>query len=123
MSIDRAPSPQDQVKVSVLGAGFLGKEHIRIYSELAAAKLVQFIGIYDLAAQSAHKLASKYRVRAFDSLSEAAHASDALSIVTPTTTHHDIAKQLLRLGKHVLVEKPMTNDADQATESVQLAKQ
>jgi predicted dehydrogenase len=113
----------DQVKVSVLGAGSLGKEHVRIYSDLAAAKLVQFVGIYDVSSDASHKLADKYRVRAFNSLEEAAQASDAVSIVTPTTTHFDLAKLLLQQGKHVLVEKPMTDNAAQAAELVQFAKQ
>jgi predicted dehydrogenase len=62
-------------------------------------------------------------VRAFGSLEQAAAASDALSIVTPTTTHFDIAKVLLEQGKHVLVEKPMTENAAQAVEIVRIAQQ
>jgi predicted dehydrogenase len=56
-------------------------------------------------------------------VAEAAAASDALNIVTPTTTHFDLAKMLLQQGKHVLVEKPMTDDTAQAAELVQLAQQ
>ena len=59
----------------------------------------------------------------FTLCAEAAAASDALSIVTPTTTHFDLAKALLEQGKHVLVEKPMTDNAAQAAELVQLAQQ
>ncbi len=62
-------------------------------------------------------------MRAFDSVAEAAAASDALNIVTPTSTHFEIAKTLLQQGKHVLVEKPMTDNAAQAAELVQLAQQ
>ena len=56
-------------------------------------------------------------------MAEAAAASDAVSIVTPTTTHFELAKTLLQQGRHVLVEKPMTDNAAQATELVQLAQQ
>src|SRR5436189_5102643 len=94
----------EQIKISVLGAGSLGKEHVRIYSELAAANLVQFIGIYDVSLERSRKLADKYRVRAFQSLTDAAQASDAVSVVTPTTTHFELAKLLLQQGKHLLVE-------------------
>ncbi len=111
-----------QVKVAVLGAGSLGKEHARIYAELAAEGRVEFSGIYDVAADTARKFAEKYRVPAFASVTEAAAASDALSIVTPTTTHFDLAKQLLSAGKHVLVEKPMTDNTAQAAELIQLAQ-
>jgi predicted dehydrogenase len=107
----------------VLGTGSLGKEHVRIYSELAAAGKLTFAGVYDTAEESAQRIAQKYRVRAFKSLTEAAAASDAVSIVTPTTTHYELAKTLLQQGRHVLVEKPMTDNAAQATELVQLAQQ
>jgi predicted dehydrogenase len=56
-------------------------------------------------------------------VAELAAASDAVNIVTPTTTHFDLARTLLQQGRHVLVEKPMTDDAAQATELVQLAQQ
>src|SRR5207249_1809901 len=85
----------------------------RIYSELAAAGHVDFVGVHDIASETARKIAEKHKVRAFDSVSEAASASDALSIVTPTTSHYDLAKPLLRAGKHLLIEKPMTDDAGQ----------
>ena len=111
------------VNVAVLGVGSLGKEHARIYAELAAAGQVNFAGVYDVSTETARKFAEKYRVRAFASASEAAAAADALSIVTPTRTHFDLAKTLLQLGRHVIVEKPMTDDAAQAAELVQLAQQ
>lgn len=110
------------LKVAVLGTGSLGKNHVRIYAELAAAGLVEFTGVYDVAAEVARKFAQQYGVRAFASVAEAAEVSDALNIVTPTVTHFDLAKQLLGAGKHVLVEKPMTDNTEQAAELVQLAR-
>ena len=112
-----------KVKVAVLGTGSLGKEHARIYAELAAAGAVEFTGVYDVVPETARKFAEKHRVRAFASVAEAAAASDAVSIVTPTTTHYELARTLLQQGRHVLVEKPMTENATQATELVQLAQQ
>lgn len=111
------------LKVAVLGTGSLGKEHARIYADLAANHKVQFVGVYDVSSEAARKIAEKYSVKAFSTIEEAAAASDALSIVTPTVTHFDIAKPLLQQGKHVLVEKPMTDIAAQAAELVQLAQQ
>lgn len=111
------------VKVGLLGVGSLGKEHARIYAELAAAGLIEFTGVFDLAPDAARKIAEKYRVRAFKSVGEAASANDALSIVTPTTTHYELACQLLRQRKHLLVEKPMTDSASEAGELVQLARE
>ena len=110
-----------KVKVAVLGVGALGQNHARLYAELAAAGTVEFAGIYDTHAESARRVAAKTNARVFASVAEAAAASDALNIVTPTTTHFDIAKKLLQLSKHVLVEKPMTDNSAQAAELVQLA--
>jgi predicted dehydrogenase len=117
------PRSDDKVRVAVLGAGSLGKEHVRIYSELAAAGKVEFAGVYDTVAETAQRVAQKYRVRGFGSVAEATAASDAVNVVTPTTTHFELAKLLLQQGRHVLVEKPMTDNAAQANELVQLAQQ
>jgi predicted dehydrogenase len=112
-----------KVKVAVLGTGSLGQNHVRIYAELAAAGLVEFAGVFDANADTARKIAAKHKARVFNSIAEAAAASDALNIVTPTTTHFEIARQLLTQGKHVLVEKPMTDNSAQAAELIQIAQQ
>ena len=111
-----------KVKVAVLGVGSLGKEHVRIYSELAAAGHVEFAGIFDTNADTARQVAAKHKARIFNSVAEAGSNADALNIVTPTVTHFELAKTLLAQGKHVLVEKPMTDDTAQAAELIQLAQ-
>lgn len=113
----------NKLRVAVLGTGALGKEHARIYAELAQAGIVEFTGVFDVSAEAAKRVAEKLRARVFTSVAEAAASADALSIVTPTVTHFDLAKQLLQQGKHVLVEKPMTDNTAQAAELVQLAQQ
>src|SRR5688572_210198 len=118
-----APRTTNTIRVAVLGTGSLGKEHARIYAELANAGEVEFAGVYDVIPDVARRVAEKLRVQAFTSVPEAADAAQALSIVTPTNTHFDLAKQLLLQGKHLLVEKPMTDNAAQAAELVQLARQ
>jgi predicted dehydrogenase len=119
----RRTSAGSPIKVAVLGVGSLGREHARIYADLAASGLVQFAGVHDLIADTARKIAEKYRVHAFKSVAEAAAASDGLSVVTPTSTHYELTRLLLQQGKHVLVEKPMTDNAAQAAELVQLSRQ
>jgi len=111
------------VRVGVIGTGSLGKEHVRIYADLAAAGQIQFVGVHDASAEAARKFAEKYRVRAFGSVEEALGACDAFSVVTPTVTHYEIARRLLGARKHVLVEKPITNNAAHAAELVSLAGQ
>ena len=111
-----------KIRVAVLGVGSLGKEHARLYTELAAAGLVDFVGLFDAHAETGRKIAAKHNARLFASVAEAAAHADALNIVTPTTTHFDLARQLLAQGKHVLVEKPMTETSAQAAELIQLAR-
>jgi predicted dehydrogenase len=112
-----------KVKVAVLGTGSLGQHHVRIYSELQQAGLVELTGVYDSHPETARKIAEKNQTRVFNSIAEAASHSDALNIVTPTTTHFEIANELLNQGKHVLVEKPMTDDSVQAGRLIELAQQ
>jgi predicted dehydrogenase len=112
-----------KLRVAVVGVGALGRAHARIYAELAASGLVEFTGVYDVAPQTAAEVARAHRVRAFGSLQEAAEASDALSVVTPTSTHFEVARTLLLQRKHLLVEKPMTDNATQAAALVELAQQ
>lgn len=114
----QAPKP----RIAVLGTGSLGKHHVRIYSELAHAGLIDFAGVYDVSKEAARAEATKYGVKAFGSAAEAAAAADALSVVTPTNTHYELARDLLESGKHVLVEKPITDDATEAAHLVELAR-
>jgi predicted dehydrogenase len=117
-----AQEAQKAIRVAVIGTGSLGQHHARIYAEMAAAGSVEFTGIFDAIAEVARGFAEKYGTRAFTSIDEAAAASDALNIVTPTVTHFPIASQLLQQGKHLLVEKPMTETVEQAGELVRLAQ-
>jgi predicted dehydrogenase len=115
--------PTGKTRVSVLGTGALGKEHARIYAGLAAAGQLDFAGVHDVSPETGRRIAERYGARAFASTAEAVAASDAVSIVTPTTTHFELAKSVLQAGKHVLVEKPMTDNGAQAAELVQLAQE
>ena len=111
-----------RLKVAVIGVGSLGKEHARIYAALAQTGAVELVGVYDVHADTASAVAHKLGTRAFATVDEAANAADALSIVTPTSTHFTIARDLLTRGKHLLVEKPMTETGEQAAELVELSQ-
>jgi predicted dehydrogenase len=111
-----------RITVGVLGVGSLGKEHARIYAELASAGQVEFVGVHDIVPEAAARVANRLGVKAFASAEELIARAEAFSIVTPTSTHYQLTHQLLQQSKHVLVEKPMTNDAAEAAELVELAQ-
>ena len=117
------PGVSDVVKVAVLGVGGLGQHHARIYAEMEQAGDVEFVGLYDPNLERAREIAEKNGVRALESMEAALEQADGVSIVTPTVTHHELASKFLRAGRHVLVEKPITDEADQAAELVQLAQE
>lgn len=112
----------DRIKAVVIGVGALGQHHARYFADLAASGAVEFVGVCDNDTARANEIAGKYGVPILKNAVEAANVADAISIVTPTITHFDLAKELLGKGRHVLVEKPMTEQAAQAAELVQLAQ-
>ena len=110
------------LRVGIVGVGALGGQHVRLYAELAQTGSITLAGLHDSDASRAQELARRYRIPAMRTLEELAAASDALSVVTPTLTHFELAKRLLELGKHVLIEKPMTQTSAQAAELVTLGR-
>ena len=117
------PGVSDVVKVAVLGVGGLGQHHARIYAEMEQVGDVEFVGLYDPNLERAREIAEKNGVRALESMEAALEQADGVSIVTPTVTHHELASKFLKAGCHVLVEKPITDEADRAAELVQLAQE
>lgn len=110
------------IGVGVIGVGALGKEHARLYAELARRGEATLVGVHDVNADAAQQVAERCGTRVFRTFDEAVSACEAFSLVTPTSTHFDLARKLISQGKHVLVEKPMTDKAAQAAELVQLAR-
>jgi predicted dehydrogenase len=107
------------LKVGVVGVGHIGREHARIYSQLPG---VDFVGLYDTDSHVAEKVAQQHGVKAYESARALGEAIDAATIATPTNSHHEIGTLLLELGKHVLIEKPITDNTEQARQLVELAQ-
>ncbi len=99
------------IKVGVIGVGYLGQHHARIYAEIEGVHLV---GVADVRKERAESIARQYRCEAVSDYREILDAVDALSIVTPTTTHYPIALDCLKAGKDILVEKPITVTVEEA---------
>jgi len=106
------------VKVGVVGVGAIGRNHARIYAALESADLV---AIYDANLEHARALAEEFGTEAVGSVAELVERVDAASVATPTVTHREIATLLLSAGKHVLVEKPISDSVDDARAMIALA--
>ncbi|HMP74174.1 MAG TPA: Gfo/Idh/MocA family oxidoreductase [Kiritimatiellia bacterium] len=106
------------LRVGVIGVGSLGINHARIYASLPECTLA---GILDADPERAQHVSETYNVPAFSSLDALLDHIDAASVVVPTHLHYDVASQLIRAGKHLLVEKPITATTSEAEDLVKLA--
>lgn len=113
---------QNRLRLAVIGTGALGKEHSRLYAALAVENQIEFSGVHDTDTARGKEIADRHGTRCFKSLDELVEHSDAVSVVTPTHTHFQIAHTCLERGLHVLVEKPMTDCPEHAEALVNLAR-
>ena len=107
------------LKAGVLGAGHLGKIHLRLLNQSDKFDLV---GFYDPSPEVRNTISDEYGFKAFDSEEELIAAVEVVDIVTPTLYHHKLAKKAIEMGKHVFLEKPITQTVDEANELIELAK-
>lgn len=108
-----------KLKAGVLGAGHLGKIHLRLLNE---SDKYDLIGFYDESQAVRTQITEEYGFKAFDSATDLMDAVEIVDIVTPTTYHHQLAKEAIAKGKHVFIEKPITQTVAQAEELISLAK-
>lgn len=93
------------LKIGVIGVGYLGQHHARIYSELENVRL---IGIFDTDYKRSEEIAQKYGCASYADLRNLLDKVDAASIAAPTTEHFKIAIECIKAGKDILIEKPVT---------------
>ncbi|MBK6931285.1 MAG: Gfo/Idh/MocA family oxidoreductase [Saprospirales bacterium] len=108
------------LRIGLLGAGHLGKIHLKCI--LATAKW-RLAGFYDPDHQNATTAIAQYQARRFTSVAALLREVDAVDIVTPTPSHYRLAAQAIRAGKHVFIEKPVTQTLSQGLRLLQLAEQ
>lgn len=108
-----------KIKSAVIGAGYLGKFHAEKYAGLADCELV---AVVDVNQQAAEEIAQKYQTQALTDYRQLLGKVDAVSIVVPTTLHHQVALDFINHGTHVLVEKPITVTIEEADELIAAAK-
>lgn len=109
------------LKIGVLGAGHLGKIHIRLILELKDQ--FEMIGFYDPNDANAEKVVQDFGIKRFERMEELIAAVDCLDIVTPTLSHYDCASQSIRAGKHVFIEKPVTETVEEARNLIVLKEE
>jgi predicted dehydrogenase len=108
-----------KIRVGVVGVGYLGQHHARIYSKMPEVELV---GVADVDAEKANAVAAQTGCRAYGDYHALLNQVQAVSVVVPTVLHHEIALEFLKAGKDVLLEKPMAVTLQEADDLVQEAE-
>jgi len=108
------------LKAGVLGAGHLGKIHLRL---LQQSEKYELVGFYDPFRENAEKVAKEFGYKLFDSIEDLIAAVEVIDIVTPTLSHFDCAKKAIESGCHVFIEKPITKTVLEAEAINTLASQ
>jgi predicted dehydrogenase len=107
------------LKIGVLGAGHLGKIHIKCI-QMANGEY-DLAGFFDPDPEAGRRVEEEFGVKAYGSAGELIDAVDVVDIVTPTVTHFELASSAIRRGKHIFIEKPLTQTIEEAEELLRLS--
>lgn len=108
------------LKIGVLGAGHLGKIHLKLAQQ---SEKYELVGFYDPDMEAAQELSQKLQYPYFESIEALIEAADVVDIVTPTLSHFDVAEKAIKRGKHVFIEKPITTTLEEAEALIQLSQE
>ena len=106
-----------KLKIGLIGLGHLGKIHLKCIREIEE---IHFQGIYDVDIEIAKELSAQYQIPAYISYETLLDDIDAIVIVTPTTSHFELAKRAIEKGKHCFIEKPVTSTLEEANALIAL---
>ena len=106
-------------KIGVVGAGHLGKIHLKILKD---APFVKLIGFFDSDPEVRKSVKSSLNIKSFSSYKELIENSDVVDIVTPTLSHYKCAKEALLANKHVFIEKPVTHTVEEVKKLITIAQ-
>ncbi|MBE6458712.1 MAG: Gfo/Idh/MocA family oxidoreductase [Alphaproteobacteria bacterium] len=109
----------NNIKVAVIGAGMMGKNHLKTYKMLPGVELV---GVYDIFPESCKVAAETFGIKAFSSLEEVAANVEAVSVVTTSVTHAEVGEFFLNKGIHCLIEKPLATTEAECQRLIKAAK-
>ncbi len=104
---------RDRIRIGVIGAGHLGQYHIECIERIEG---FQLSGFHDVDESRAEQISAKYNVTSFEDIETLLGQVDAICIVTPTSTHFDLGMQVINAGKHVFIEKPLTDSPKTSSE-------
>jgi predicted dehydrogenase len=108
------------LKIGVLGAGHLGKIHIKCIKDIPDYELV---GFYDPDAETSAKVSKDFGLESYDTIDELIDAVDVVDIVTPTVSHFDCASKALKRARNVFIEKPIVTTPQEARELIEIARE
>ncbi len=108
------------LKAGVLGAGHLGKIHLRLLNQ---SEKYDLVGFYDANPEHAQQIVAEFGYTYFNTIDDLLDAVDIVDIVTPTFAHFETAKKAIEKGKHVFIEKPITNTVEEAESLIALAEE
>jgi predicted dehydrogenase len=106
------------LKAGVLGAGHLGKIHLKLINQ---SKKYELVGFYDPVKENADKVEKEFGYKSFETIQDLIEAVDVVDIVTPTLSHFDCAKEAIEKGKHIFIEKPITKTVKEADILIELS--
>ena len=109
------------LKIGLLGAGHLGKIHLKCIQ--LAAETYELAGFYDPDDDAARQAEEQSGARRWARLDELLDAVDVVDIVTPTTTHFEVASRAIKKGKHIFIEKPLAHTLSEADLLLKLCRE
>ena len=116
--------PTKKTRIAVVGVGAFGRNHARVYHELAQQdESVELVAIVDANIGRAKEIARQFGAQACETVSDLKGMVDAATVAVPTVAHLEVAQQLMRDGIDVLIEKPIAQSLREADELIKLARQ
>jgi predicted dehydrogenase len=109
----------EKLKIGVIGVGHLGRWHVEQLKDISEAELV---GFYDADRKKSDTIEQEYSIKAYTNYPDLLNEVDAVSIVTPTSSHFTIARDALNARKHIFIEKPITETVEEGEKLVKLAR-
>ena len=108
------------IKIGVLGAGHLGKIHLKC---IQSSEHLDLVGFYDPDKENAQKVAEIFNTKAFETPEDLMDAVEIIDIVTPTVSHFHLAQLAAQKGKHIFIEKPLTHTVEEAEELLKITRE